>query len=186
MDYDTILLETEEKMEKAVEHLGQEMRGIRSGRATPGLVDSIKVEAYGTSTPLKQVAQISIPEPRQILVKPYDPSIVKDVAKAIQASDVGINPSVDGKLLRLALPALSEERRKQLVGQVKEKAEVAKVAVRNIRRDANKQAETSQKAGSLTEDQGHDLKDAIQKLTKACEDKVDETLQRKVDELMEV
>ncbi|MFQ5844578.1 MAG: ribosome recycling factor [Planctomycetota bacterium] len=186
MDDETILLEAEERMEKAVEHLAQELRGIRSGRATPGLVDHIRVEAYGTTSPLRQLAQVSIPEPRQILVKPYDPSTVKDIARAIQASDVGINPSVDGKIIRLVLPALSEERRKQLASQVREKAEGAKVSLRNVRREANKEVEAAQRSGELTEDRAHDLKEEIQKLTKAHEEKVERTLQQKVQELMEV
>ncbi len=186
MDYDTILLEAKEKMEKGVEHFGQELRGVRSGRATPGLVDHIKVDYYGAQTPLGQMSQISIPEPRLIVIKPFDASQTQEVAKAIQTSDLGINPAVDGKIIRLKMPPLSEERRKKLVGLVKEKAETAKVTVRNVRRDANKVADASQKDGKLSEDDLHKLKDEIQKLTKTHEDKVDATLAQKVEELMAV
>ncbi len=186
MDYDTTLLEAEEKMEKGVEHFGQELRGVRSGRATPGLVDHIKVDYYGAQTPLGQMSQISIPEPRLIVIKPFDASQTQEVAKAIQTSDLGINPAVDGKIIRLKMPPLSEERRKKLVGLVKEKAETAKVTVRNVRRDANKVADASEKDGKLSEDDLHKLKDEIQKLTKTHEDKVDATLAQKVEELMAV
>ncbi|MGH2670358.1 MAG: ribosome recycling factor [bacterium] len=186
MDYETILLEAEDKMEKAVDHFGHELRGVRSGRATPGLVDHIKVDYYGAQTPLGQMAQISVPEPRLIVIKPFDASQVKEVAKAIQASDLGVTPAVDGKLIRLALPPLSEERRKKLVGLVKEKAEAAKVVVRNVRRDANKSAETAERDGDVTEDEFRKLKEEIQELTKGHEDKIEETLKKKIEELMSV
>lgn len=186
MDSETILLETEEKMDKAVEHYGLELRGVRSGRATPGLVDSIKVSYYGAVTPIGQLAQISIPEPRLIVIKPYDASQIQEVAKAIQASDLGVNPNVDGKLIRLNLPPLSEERRKKLVALVKEKAEAAKVSVRNVRRDANKHGEQADKDGDITEDEHRKLKDDIQELTKGHEEKIDSVLKQKIDELMAV
>jgi len=186
MTYEQILKESDDKMGKACEHVAQELRGVRSGRATPALVDHIRVDYYGTQTPIGQMAQISIPEPRQILIKPFDASQVKEVAKAIQASDLGVTPQVDGKLIRLALPPLSEERRKKLVGLVKEKAEAAKVAVRAVRRDAIKHAETAQEDGDLTEDDLQDAKDEIQRKTKANEDKIEELLQKKIEELMAV
>ena len=186
MDYDTIVLETSEKMDQCVTHLTGEMRGLRTGRATPGLVDSIKVDYYGSATPLSQLAQVSVPEPRQIVIKPFDASQIAEVAKAIQASDLGINPNVDGKILRLNIPPLSEERRKKLVALVKEKGEAAKVSIRNVRRDGNKHADTSKKDGDLTEDDLKKLKDEIQDLTKQHEAKVDEMLDAKVKELMEV
>lgn len=186
MGYDEILRETDAKMAKACEHFAQELRGVRSGRATSALVDGIRVDYYGTQTPLGQMAQISIPEPRQILIKPFDASQVKEVAKAIQASDLGVTPQVDGKLIRLNLPPLSEERRKKLVALVKEKAEAAKVVIRAVRRDSIKHAETAQRDGDLTEDDLQDAKDEIQKRTKANEDKVDDLLKKKIDELMAV
>jgi len=186
MDYDTIVLETSEKMDHSIEHFQGELRGLRTGRATPGLVDGIKVEYYGSPTPLGQMAQISIPEARQIVIKPFDASQIAEVAKAIQASDLGINPNVDGKILRLNIPPLSEERRKKLVALVKEKGEAAKVSIRNVRRDANKHADQAKSDGNLTEDDLKGLKDEIQELTKNHEAKVDALLKTKVDELMEV
>lgn len=186
MDYDTILLEAEEKMANAADHFASELRGIRSGRASAGLVENIRVEYYGSPTPLGQMAQISVPEPRLIVVKPFDASQVSEAAKAIQASDLGINPQVDGKLIRLNMPPLSEERRKQLVGVVKEKAESSKVIVRNVRRDANKNADAGEKDGELTEDDQKKCKDEIQKLTKTYEEQVEGLLKKKVDELMAV
>ncbi|MGQ0613148.1 MAG: ribosome recycling factor [Planctomycetaceae bacterium] len=186
VEYDAILAEAQEKMDKAVEHFAHELRGVRSGRATPALVDGIRVDYYGTQTPIGQMAQISTPEPRQILIKPFDATQVKEVAKAIQASDLGVTPAIDGKLIRLNLPPLSEERRKKLVGLVKERAEAARVAVRGTRRDAIKNADTAQKEGDLTEDDLRDCKEEIQEQTKRAEEKVDEHLKKKIDELMAV
>jgi ribosome recycling factor len=186
VDYETILLETTEKMDQCVEHFAHELRGVRSGRASTGLVDGLKVEYYGTPTPLGQMAQISVPEARLIVIKPFDASQINEVAKAIQASDLGINPQIDGKIIRLNIPPLSEERRKQLVGVVKEKGEAAKVAVRNVRRDANKHADSSKKDGDLTEDDLKKLKDEIQDETKSHEGKIDEYLKSKVEELLTV
>jgi len=186
MDYEEILLETADKMEKCVEHFTHEMRGVRSGRASPGLVEGIRVNYYGAQTPLGQMAQISVPEPRQLAIKPFDASQVQEVSKAIQASGLGINPSVDGKIIRLVMPPLSEEQRKKLVGLVKEKAEQAKVAIRAVRRDSNKHGDESLKARTLTEDDLKNLKDEIQESTKEHEAKVDEVLKKKIDELMTV
>ena len=186
MDADEILLTTEERMEGAVNHLGAELRGMRSGRASPALVDQLKVEAYGTQTPLGQLGQIGCPEPRQILIKPYDPSILKDIEKAIQASDLGLNPSSDGKVIRLSLPPLSEERRKQLAKLVKDTGEETNVAIRNIRRDANKQVDASLSDKILTEDQAAKTKEQVQDLTKTYEGKAKELVDRKTEELMEV
>ena len=186
MDYDTIILEGVEKMGSCVDHFHGELRGVRSGRASPGLVDSIKVDYYGTQTPLGQMAQISVPEARLIVIKPFDASQVAEVSKAIQSSDLGVNPTVDGKLIRLNMPPLSEERRKQLVGLVKEKAEAAKVAVRNVRRDANKHSDQAKSDSDLTEDDLRKLKEEIQEQTKTHEQRIDDVLKEKVDELMEV
>jgi ribosome recycling factor len=186
MDADEILLETTERMEAAVHHLAGQLAGMRSGRASPALVDNLKVAAYGTSTPLGQLAQIGCPEPRQILIKPYDPSIIKDIEKAIQASDLGLNPSSDGKVIRLSLPPLSEERRRQLAKLVKEQGEETNVAIRNVRRDGNKQVDSALADRILNEDQATKAKAEIQDLTKRHEAKVKEVVDRKTSELMEV
>jgi ribosome recycling factor len=186
MDYESILLEAVEKMGACVDHLNGELRGVRSGRASPGLVDGIKVNYYGAPTPLGQMAQISVPEPRLIVIKPFDASQIQEVAKAIQASDLGINPNVDGKLLRLNIPPLSEERRKKLVALVKERGEAAKIAVRNVRRDANKTADNARNDKDLNEDDCTKLKEEIQEQTKEHEASIDKTLQAKVTELMTV
>ncbi len=186
MNYDTILLEASEKMEACVGHFEGELRGLRSGQASSAMVDGIRVDYYGSATPLSQMAQISVPEPRLIVIKPFDASQVQEVVKAIQASDLGINPNVDGKILRLNVPPLSEERRKKLVGSVKEKGEAAKVAVRNVRRDANKSAETAKKDSVLTEDELKKLKEEIQEYTKDHEGKIETILKAKVEEMMTV
>jgi len=186
MDGDEILLETEERMETAVGHLAVELSGVRSGRASPALVDKLKVQAYGTETLLGQMAQIGCPEPRQILIKPYDPSVIKDIEKAIQASNLGLNPSSDGKVLRISLPPLSEERRKQFVKLVKEHGEKVNISIRNVRRDANKNVDASLNAKILTEDDAAKLKVEIQDFTKKFEGKVKDLVGRKTAELMEV
>lgn len=183
MDYDTILLETEERMEKAVEVLVDKYRGMRTGRAHPGLVENIQVDYYGSPTPMKQLSNISAPEPDQLVIKPFDQGSLGEIEKAIQRSSVGIHPSSDGKIIRLKVPPLSEERRKQLVAQAKEVAEETRVSIRNVRRDANKQADQLQKDKVLSEDEQKSLKDEIQDLTKKYEKKVDDTLKSKSDEL---
>jgi len=184
--YDTILLEAEERMEGAVEHLSQSFRGIRTGRASPGLVEEIRVDYYGSSTPLKHMASISVPEPRMIMVKPFDGGTVSDVMKALQKSDLGITPQSDGKLIRLAVPPLSEERRKKISSMVKEKAEETRVAIRNVRRDSNRKADAGQKDGELPEDTVTRLKDEVDKLTQVFEGKVSTALGAKVKEVMEI
>lgn len=186
MSADEILMDTEERMEAAVTHLSGELSGLRSGRASPALVDKLQVEAYGTSTPLGQLAQIGCPEPRQILIKPFDPSIGKDIEKAILASDLGLNPNSDGKVLRLNLPPLSEERRKQLAKVVKDNGEKANIAVRNVRRDANKSADADKEAKELTIDDCDRLKKDIQELTKTYEGKIKDLVDKKTADLMDV
>ena len=184
--YDDILLDTEDKMEKAVAHVVTEFNHIRTGRATPGLVDGVKVDYYGAPTPLKQLATISVPEARLIVIKPFDPGSLKEIEKAIQRSELGVTPQSDGKLVRLALPPLSEEQRRKLAARCKELAEAARVSIRNVRRDANKAEQGALADGGLTEDQGAKLRDEIQSLTKQYEGKVDEALGRKTKEIMEV
>ena len=183
MDYDSILLDAEERMDKALEVLKEKYRGMRTGRANPGLVDSIRVDYYGSPTPLKQIANISAPEPDQLVIKPFDPGGLGDIEKAILKSDLGLNPSNDGKILRLTIPPLSQERRKQLAAFAKETAEESRVALRNIRRDGNRNADQLQKDKTISEDQQSDLKDEVQKLLKDYEGKVDELLKKKTEEL---
>ncbi|HBP16525.1 MAG TPA: ribosome recycling factor, partial [Planctomycetes bacterium] len=130
---DEVLLDTEERMEKCVEHLSDDYRGIKSGRATPGLVEGIRVEYYGSPTPLKQLANIGAPEPALLVIKPFDPSAISEIEKAIQKSDIGITPMTDGKIIRLPVPSLSEEQRKKYVKLAKDKAEAQRVAIRNVR-----------------------------------------------------
>ena len=185
MGADEILFETEEKMEAAVAHLAGEMRGLRTGRASPALVDSLRADYYGAMTPLSQMAQIGCPEPRLIVIKPFDASAIPEIEKAIRTSNLGLNPQSDGKLVRLVVPPLSEERRKQLVKRVKELGETANVAIRNVRRDGNKAADTAFNDRDLTEDQLENLKERVQELTKTYEGKVKDLVDKKSAELME-
>ena len=185
MSYEEILLETEEKMEKASNVFSDELKGIRTGRATPGLIENIRADYYGSPTPLKQMASISVPEPRMLVVKPFDVSVIKSIEKAILKSDLGMTPNSDGKILRLQVPALSEERRKQIVNQVKDLAEKAKISIRNVRRDSNRQADQLEKSSEISEDDCKSLKDEIQELTKKFEDKVNESFDKKQKEILE-
>jgi ribosome recycling factor len=184
MDQDEILLDAEERMEKAVAMLQGQMQGLRTGRATAGLVDSIRVDYYGSPTPLKQIANISIPEPQQILIRPFDASSLSNIAKAIQSSDTGLSPNSDGRVIRLNVPALSTERRRQLTSRVKELAEEARVSIRNVRRDANKHADQGQKDKNLTEDECDQTKEQVQELTKKFEGKVNDMAAAKEKEVM--
>lgn len=185
MAMDDILLEVEEKMEAAVEYLQKELRGIRTGRASAGLVEHIKVDYYGTPTDLRQLASISTPDATLILIKPFDPGSVKDIEKAIYASDVGITPNVDGKIIRLAVPSLSTERRQQIAGQLKKMAEAQRVAIRNARRDGNKEVDKQKKASELTEDEEHKGKEEIQRLTDEYEEKISDVLEAKTQEIQD-
>ena len=182
---DEILLEVEMHMETALDYLRKEFRGIRTGRASGGLVEHIKVEYYGSPTDLRSLATISTPESNLIVIKPFDPSGMKDIERAIQASDLGITPSADGKVIRLSVPPLSIERRDQLKGRVKKLAEAARVTVRNARRDGNKITDTKQKASELTEDEAKKGKDSIQKLTDSFEKKITELLDAKTTEIQD-
>ena len=186
MSVEEIALEAEERMEKSLSLLAEQLRGIRTGRANVGLVESIRVEYYGSPTPLKQMANLSTPEPQQILIRPFDPSIIGDIVRAIQTSDLGLTPHSDGKVVRLNVPPLSVEQRKKLVNRVKELAEEARVALRNIRRDANKQAEVEQAGKILTEDELATCKEEIQSLTKQYEAKANEAADKKSAEILEV
>lgn len=181
MDYDSILLDAEERMQKACDVLQEKFRGMRTGRASPGLVEGIRVEYYGSPTPLKQLANISAPEADLLVIKPFDPGGLGDIQKAIMKSDVGIHPSSDGKVIRLQVPPLSQERRQQLATRAKETAEEARVAIRNIRRDANKHADELGK--TISEDDVKSLKNEVQELVKSFEKKVDTMLADKAEEL---
>ena len=180
-----ITTDGENKMKKAVEVLQDELKGVRTGRASTGLVENIKVEYYGNPTPLKSLAAISTPQPDMILVKPFDPGSIKDIDKGILASDVGLTPMVDGKVIRLNVPALTEERRKQLAGQVKQMGEQTKISVRNVRRDAIKQLEKEKKDSVITEDDLEKGKKQLDDLTKLYTDKTDQVVKHKSDEIMQ-
>lgn len=166
---DETLMDAEERMEKAIAVLQHNLAGIRTGRATPGLVDSIKVDVYGSSTPLKQLASIGTPEPQQIVIRPYDAGTIKEIEKAIVASDIGLNPQNDGRIIRLNVPPLSTEVRKKMVSRIKELTEDSKISIRNIRRDANKAADTAEKEKEIGEDDRDKLKEEVQELTKKYE-----------------
>lgn len=186
MPVNDILHDAEHRMEKAVEALDRELHGIRTGRASAGLVENIRIEYYGTHTPLRDIAQIATPDPRLIAIKPYDPSSVGAIVKAIQASDLGLTPSADAGLVRLAVPPLSTERREQLSGHAKQLAEESKIAIRNVRRDANKTVEAEQKDGDLTEDESYKTKDDVLELTHKYEKQVDEHIKSKIADIMTV
>jgi ribosome recycling factor len=171
-------------MEKAVAALEHQLRTIRTGRASPSLVDHIRVDYYGAQTPLGQIANIATPDPQLIVIRPFDPSATKAIEKALLQSEVGITPSNDGKLIRLAIPPLSEERRRQLANQVKQIAEQAKVAIRNVRRDANRDVEKLEDDSAITEDQSFKAKEDIQELTKDSEARIDEVVKKKSEEIM--
>ena len=186
MSIEEIVLEAEERMEKTIALLEDQLKGVRTGRASTGLVDSIRVPYYGSPTPLKQLANLSTPEPQQILIRPFDPSVIGDIIKAIQTSDIGLTPNSDNKVIRLNVPSLSVEQRKKLVGRVKDLAEEARVAIRNIRRDANKQADAEQSEKLMTEDELEKTKEEIQALTKRFEAKVNEMAEKKSAEVLDV
>lgn len=183
----TILNDLKQKTDKTLKHLKERLGGVRTGRASPTLVDTIRVDYYGTATPLAQVAHISVPEPRQLLIKPFDgsPQILKEIERAIQKSDLGLNPQSDGKLLRLVMPPLSGEQRQKLAHKVKDLVEADRVALRNERRDANKVADQFKKDGKLTEDQCKKAHEAIDKELKAVDVKMDEALKVKTKEILE-
>ena len=178
--------EIENKMNKTIEVLKQNFSEVRAGRANPAILNRISVEYYGTPTPINQVAGISVPEARLIMIQPWDASILKDIEKAILASDIGINPNNDSKVIRLSFPELTEERRKELVKDIKKTAEEAKVAVRAIRRDGIDKAKAMQKNSEITEDELRGAEDTIQKLTDKKIEEIDKVLTEKEKEIMTV
>jgi ribosome recycling factor len=185
MTTDEILLDVEERMEKAIRKLKGDLAGIRTGRANPGLVDSLKVNVYGSDVPIKQIASVGAPEPNQIVIRPYDPGTLKDIEKAIQTSDLGFNPQSDGRLIRLNVPPLSTEVRRKMVGRIKELAEESKVAIRNIRRDGNKSADQAEKDKDFSEDDRDQVKEEIQELTKTYEAQATDLAKAREKEVME-
>ena len=176
----------DDKMKKTLEHLAADYQGIRAGRANPHVLDKLRVDYYGTPSPIQSVANVSVPEPRMIQIQPWEASMVKEIEKAILSSDLGINPTNDGKLIRLVFPELTEERRKELAKDIKKKGEGAKVAVRNIRRDAMDHFKKVGKAEDISEDEIKDLEDGIQKLTDQYVAQIDKAVDAKSDEILTV
>ena len=182
MDYKLV----EEKMNKAIDHLFDELANVRAGRANPAILNKISVDYYGAATPINQIGTVSVPEARQILITPWDKSLLSAVEKAIQKSDIGINPINDGNSIRINFPELNEQRRKELVKDIKALCEEAKVAVRNGRRDAIDQAKAAQKANEMTEDELRSAEEQIQKLTDKYVEKIDSMFASKEKEIMEI
>lgn len=185
MSIEEVTIDAEERMEKAVAKLKNDLTGIRTGQATPGLVDSLRIDAYGSPTPLKQIASVSAPEPQQLVIRPFDPSVIKDIEKGIIASDLGLAPQSDGKVIRLNIPPLSGDVRKKMVSRIKDLGEEAKVAIRNIRRDANKAIDQAQKDKEIGEDDRDSLKEEVQELTKKYEGEVDTAAKAKEAEVLD-
>jgi ribosome recycling factor len=186
MTYETVLKDSREVFDKALRHLQDVLRGVRTSRASSALVDNIRVEYYGTLTPINQMATVSTPEPRLIVIKPFDASVMNELSKALLKSDLGITPQSDGKVLRLQMPPLSGEQREKYAAKVKQLCEDARIAMRNGRRDQNKHADGMKKDGLLTEDENRKLHDEIQHLLKEYETKLDQVQAKKIAEIMEV
>lgn len=183
---DERLLEFEEKMDKTLDTLASDYATIRAGRANPHILDKLKVDYYGTPTPFQQVANISVPEARMIQIQPWEASLIKEIEKTINNSDLGLTPSNDGKVVRLVFPELTEERRKDLAKDVKKKGENAKVAIRNVRRDANDLFKKQNKANEISDDENKLLEDEVQKLTDKYIDLVDKAIEDKSKEILTV
>lgn len=180
------LKQASQQMDRNLDAIGREFSGVRTGKASPTLLDSVQVQAYGSMMPLKQTATVTAPEPQLIVVQPWDTSLIENVAKAIQTADLGLNPNVDGNLIRVAIPALTEERRKEMVKLLHRMAEEGRVAVRHARHKAKTQIESEKKAGEISEDEMHREIDSLQELTDEHIRKLDELLGRKEAEVMEV
>lgn len=183
---DDRLVQYDNKMQKTMGSLREEYNGIRAGRANPHLLDKIRVDYYGTPTPIQQAANVNVPEPRMLQIQPWDPSMVKVIEKAILTSDLGINPTSDGKVIRLAFPELTEERRKDLAKDIKKKGEAAKVAVRNIRRDANDTLKKLGKKEDISEDEIKELEGDVQKMTDKYIAEIDKAVEEKTKEILTV
>ena len=182
MDYTNI----KEKMEKCISVYSEKLSEVRAGRANPAILNKVKIDYYGTPTPINQVAGVSVPEARMIVIQPWDISVLKDIEKAILTSDIGINPNNDGKVIRLTFPELTEERRKELVKDIKKMAEECKVAVRNTRRDGIDQAKKEQKDGEMTEDDLKQAESKIQELTDKAIEEIDKVLANKENEILSI
>ncbi len=184
MESDEILLDVEDRMEKAVAKFKQNLTGIRTGRANPGLVDSVKVELYGTEVPLKQAGTIACPESNQIVIRPFDAGTLKEIEKAIIAADLGYMPNNDGRVVRINIPPLSTQVRQKMVARVKELSEEAKIAIRNVRRDGNKMAEQAEKNKEISEDIRDETKKSIDELTKKYEGETNELAKNREHDVM--
>ena len=182
MDFENL----KEKMEKTISVYSERLSEVRAGRANPAILNKVKIDYYGTETPINQVAGISVPEARLIVIQPWDASVLKEIEKAILASDIGINPNNDGKVIRLAFPELNEERRKELAKEIRKMAEDAKVAIRSIRREGIDKAKAEQKEGNLTEDELKQAENEIQKITDKNIEEIETILDRKEKEIMSV
>ncbi len=178
--------QTEERMKKTIKAFKEELNSVRAGRANPTLLDRISIDYYGTQTPLNQIANISAPEPRLLVIQPWDASVVSQIEKSILKSDLGLNPSVDGKIIRLVIPQLTEERRRDLIKVVKKAAENAKIAIRNGRREANELIKKMQKSSEITEDEQKQAEEQMQKITDKYIEEIDNLLAQKEKELLEV
>jgi len=182
MEFDKI----EERMDKTLSVLEENFSEVRAGRANPAILNKVKVDYYGVPTPINQVAGVSVPEARLIVIQPWDASVLKDIEKAIVAADIGLNPNNDGKVIRLAFPELTEERRKELVKDIKKMAEETKVSIRNIRRDGMEKVKADLKNGDITEDEKSKSEDDVQKLTDKYIAEIDKTLENKEKEIMNI
>jgi ribosome recycling factor len=187
-DPDTILIDAEEAMQRGVDYLGSELRGLRAGRATTAMVDYVKIEYYGSQTDLKSIAAVSVPEPTQILIKPFDPSSLHAIKQGIEQAQLGLNPMIEDKAIRIMLPMMSTQRRDQLIAQAKKAGEEQKVVMRNARRDANKAADALAKSATnpVSEDEVKKLHGEIQEMLKRYEAKIDEALVKKSAEIREI
>jgi ribosome recycling factor len=175
-----------EKMEKTIETLKRELQSVRAGRATPALLDRVTVDYYGTPTPVNQLASLTVPEPRMLVIQPWDKGVMQEIEKAIQKSDLGLNPMNDGSVIRIVIPPMTEERRMELVKLVRKMGEDAKVAIRNVRRDANDEIRKKEKAGELSTDESHRQQEQVQKLTDQYIQEVESLVREKEKDIMEV
>ena len=185
MSVEDILMDTEDRMDKALGVLKNNLAGIRTGRATPGLLDSVKVTIYGSQTPLKQLASVGAPEPQQLVIRPFDTSTIKEIEKAIVASELGLNPQSDGRIIRINIPPLSTDVRKKLVARIKDLSEESRVSIRNVRRDSNKAVDTAEKEKLISEDDRDKAKEDIQELTKKFEASVTDLARSREADVMD-
>lgn len=181
-----VLTQHDAKMQKTVDALKHELLSLRTGKATPALLDSVRVDAYGSPMPLSQVASVTAPQPRLLVVQPWDKGLLQSVLKGIQKADLGLNPADDGDLIRVPIPALTEDRRKEMVKKAKKVGEEAKVAIRNVRRDANEDVKKLEKDGEISQDETHRLQGEVQKMTDKFTGLIEEILEKKEKEILEV